>query len=124
MGLLTDKWYQRYVNCFATPNAFPLPTPIPEPMKAYLRGTFLVYWGWAIALLGGVHCFLAAIIMWGFVRSGQPLTTKFLVHSCGTVSAITTSIFLIWTVMYYARVRDQTIMDLEYIKETLLENQV
>jgi hypothetical protein len=124
MGLLGDKWYQRYVNCFATPNTFPLPDPIPEPLKAYLRGTFLVYWGWAITILGSVHCVLTAIIMCGFTATNQPLTLKFMVHSCGTVSAITTSIFLLWTVLYYSRVRDQTIMDLNYIIETRLENQV
>jgi hypothetical protein len=113
--MLKDRWYQRYVDCFSVSNRFHLPSPIPDNIKAYLRGTLRVYWGWALTVLGGVHSILAAFTLYHFYSTGQKLTAKYTLHTCGTCSLVTFVIFTAWTVQYYSFIRSQLLTDLDYL---------
>ena len=115
---MNDKWYQHYVTFFTIPRKFPLPKPIPQRIKNYLRGTFKQFWTRTLLVMCSIFTFLYAFFILSVGVSGH-LTGEILLHSGGTISVIAGVCFTAWSIAYYSHTRLTVVKDLRYILRSL-----
>ena len=111
-------WYRYYVKCFLPPQSCKLPSPIPNVLKAYLRGTFRVFWGWSLAVIVVAYTSIATLFLYRCMAITDKLSIKYMVYSSGMVGTITALLYCMWVVQYYHRERVEIIHAVTYLAET------
>lgn len=109
-----DIWFQYYVACFSMSQKIALPSPIPDNIKAYLRGTFRAYWIRTCSVIGAIFLLLNVTYTTAAILRGGIQLSAYL-HCQGTIALITVVCFTAWTIGYYLYTVTSMAQDIKHI---------